>query len=131
MQFKRAWKQVDGVLLLDKPIGLTSNDALQKARRLFSAAKGGHTVDSDQELIATGTANLGSGILSGMGVAGSLSKTAAAERAGLRAATLNSSNFEEWNTIEAALTAGTMGVAHRVLESEPDTQDSADEGDGI
>jgi len=42
-QFKRTWKQVDGVLLLDKPIGLTSNDALQKVRRLFSAAKGGHT----------------------------------------------------------------------------------------
>ena len=40
---KKAWKQVDGVLLLDKPLGLTSNDALQKARRLFSAAKGGHT----------------------------------------------------------------------------------------
>lgn len=42
-QKKRAWKQVDGVLLLDKPVGLSSNDALQKARRLFSAAKGGHT----------------------------------------------------------------------------------------
>lgn len=40
---KKAWKQVDGVLLLDKPVGLSSNDALQKARRLFSAAKGGHT----------------------------------------------------------------------------------------
>lgn len=40
---KKTWKQVDGVLLLDKPIGMTSNDALQKARRLFSAAKGGHT----------------------------------------------------------------------------------------
>lgn len=40
---KKAWKQVDGVLLLDKPVGITSNDALQKARRLFSAAKGGHT----------------------------------------------------------------------------------------
>lgn len=43
MQLKRTWKQVDGVLLLDKPLGLSSNDALQKARRLFSAAKGGHT----------------------------------------------------------------------------------------
>ena len=52
MQFKRAWKQVDGVLLLDKPIGLTSNDALQKARRLFSAAKGGHTGTLDP--LATG-----------------------------------------------------------------------------
>lgn len=40
---KKTWKQVDGVLLLDKPLGLSSNDALQKARRLFSAAKGGHT----------------------------------------------------------------------------------------
>ena len=43
MQVRKAWKEVDGVLLLDKPLGLTSNDALQKARRLFSAAKGGHT----------------------------------------------------------------------------------------
>lgn len=43
MQRKKTWKQVDGVLLLDKPVGLSSNDALQKARRLFSAAKGGHT----------------------------------------------------------------------------------------
>jgi len=43
MQPKRVWKQVDGVLLLDKPVGMTSNDALQKARRLFSAAKAGHT----------------------------------------------------------------------------------------
>lgn len=40
---KKTWKQVDGVLLLDKAVGMTSNDALQKARRLFSAAKGGHT----------------------------------------------------------------------------------------
>lgn len=43
IKVKKAWKQVDGVLLLDKPVGMTSNDALQKARRLFSAAKGGHT----------------------------------------------------------------------------------------
>ncbi len=49
---KKTWKQVDGVLLLDKPIGLTSNDALQKARRLFSAAKGGHTGTLDP--MATG-----------------------------------------------------------------------------
>ena len=52
MQFKRAWKRVDGVLLLDKPLGMTSNDALQKARRLFSAAKGGHTGTLDP--LATG-----------------------------------------------------------------------------
>lgn len=52
MQVKRTWKQVNGVLLLDKPIGLTSNDALQKVRRLFSAAKGGHTGTLDP--LATG-----------------------------------------------------------------------------
>ncbi len=52
MPVKKTWKQVDGVLLLDKPIGLTSNDALQKARRLFSAAKGGHTGTLDP--MATG-----------------------------------------------------------------------------
>ena len=34
---------VDGVLFLDKPVGLSSNHALQKARRLLNAAKGGHT----------------------------------------------------------------------------------------
>lgn len=34
---------MDGVLLLDKPTGMTSNSALQAARRFFSAAKGGHT----------------------------------------------------------------------------------------
>jgi len=49
---KKAWRQVDGVLLLDKAIGMTSNDALQKARRLFSAAKGGHTGTLDP--LATG-----------------------------------------------------------------------------
>lgn len=52
MQVKKTWKQVDGVLLLDKPIGLTSNDALQKVRRLYSAAKGGHTGTLDP--LATG-----------------------------------------------------------------------------
>jgi len=33
---------VDGALLLDKPIGLSSNAALQEAKRLFGAAKAGH-----------------------------------------------------------------------------------------
>jgi tRNA pseudouridine55 synthase len=40
---RRRWRRVDGVLLLDKPTGISSNDALQKARRLFSAEKAGHT----------------------------------------------------------------------------------------
>ena len=33
---------VDGALLLDKPLGLTSNAALQQAKRLFGARKAGH-----------------------------------------------------------------------------------------
>jgi tRNA pseudouridine55 synthase len=33
---------IDGALLLDKPIGLSSNAALQEAKRLFGAAKAGH-----------------------------------------------------------------------------------------
>ena len=34
---------VDGVLLLDKPVGVSSNAALQRARRLLNARKAGHT----------------------------------------------------------------------------------------
>ena len=36
-------REVDGVLLLDKPQGMSSNGALQTARRLLAAAKAGHT----------------------------------------------------------------------------------------
>ena len=43
---------VDGVLLLDKPVGLTSNAALQIAKRLLNACKAGHTGSLDP--IATG-----------------------------------------------------------------------------
>ena len=45
-------RAVHGVLLLDKPIGLSSNDALQKAKRLFRAEKAGHTGTLDP--LATG-----------------------------------------------------------------------------
>jgi tRNA pseudouridine55 synthase len=34
---------VDGVLLIDKPVGLSSNDALTKAKRVVNAKKAGHT----------------------------------------------------------------------------------------
>ncbi len=40
---RRTWKQVDGVLLLDKPLHLSSNDALQQARPFNSAATAGQT----------------------------------------------------------------------------------------
>ena len=40
-------RDVNGVLLLDKPSGITSNAALQQAKRLFNAAKAGHTGSLD------------------------------------------------------------------------------------
>jgi len=36
-------RRLDAVLLLDKPIGLSSNAALQSVKRLYRAAKAGHT----------------------------------------------------------------------------------------
>lgn len=40
---KRVRDLVDGVLLLDKPVGFSSNDALIKAKRVLNAKKAGHT----------------------------------------------------------------------------------------
>lgn len=45
-------RALHGVLLLDKPLGLSSNDALQKVKRLFRAEKAGHTGTLDP--LATG-----------------------------------------------------------------------------
>ncbi|PKO71941.1 MAG: tRNA pseudouridine(55) synthase TruB [Betaproteobacteria bacterium HGW-Betaproteobacteria-14] len=49
---KQSRRKVDGILLLDKAAGMTSNAALQKVRRLFNAAKAGHTGTLDP--MATG-----------------------------------------------------------------------------
>ena len=43
MTAQPAKRPVHGVLLLDKPAGLSSNAALQKARRLYCVEKAGHT----------------------------------------------------------------------------------------
>ena len=48
----RIRREVTGLLLLDKPPGLTSNAALQRVKRLFAARKAGHTGSLDP--IATG-----------------------------------------------------------------------------
>jgi tRNA pseudouridine55 synthase len=49
---KPAKRKINGVLLLNKPYGITSNRALQIVKRLFSAAKSGHTGTLDP--MATG-----------------------------------------------------------------------------
>ncbi len=51
-QFKRVKRNINGVLLLDKPLGFSSNQALQKVKWLFQAAKAGHTGTLDP--LATG-----------------------------------------------------------------------------
>lgn len=48
----RTYRPLTGVLLFDKPLELSSNDALQKVRRLFQAEKAGHTGTLDP--LATG-----------------------------------------------------------------------------
>ena len=53
MARRRKGRPVSGILLLDKPRGLSSNAALQRAKRLFKAAKAGHTGSLDP--LATGT----------------------------------------------------------------------------
>jgi tRNA pseudouridine55 synthase len=49
---KPAFRKLDGILLLDKPQGLSSNQALQRVRHLFRADKAGHTGSLDP--LATG-----------------------------------------------------------------------------
>jgi len=49
---RRPRRALHGVILLDKPIGLSSNDALQKVKWLFRAEKAGHTGTLDP--LATG-----------------------------------------------------------------------------
>jgi len=43
MSRRRSGRDIHGIVLLDKPVGLSSNQALQKARRLLQARKAGHT----------------------------------------------------------------------------------------
>lgn len=52
MARRRKGRPVDGILVLDKPAGMSSNHALQTAKRLYFAAKAGHTGSLDP--MATG-----------------------------------------------------------------------------
>jgi len=49
---QRRGRPIDGILVLDKPAGLSSNRALQMVKRLYGAAKAGHTGSLDP--LATG-----------------------------------------------------------------------------
>ncbi|MEO1081959.1 MAG: tRNA pseudouridine(55) synthase TruB [Pseudomonadota bacterium] len=52
MARRRRGRALSGILLLDKPAGMSSNQALQRAKRLYAAAKAGHTGSLDP--LATG-----------------------------------------------------------------------------
>lgn len=52
MARRRKGRPVNGVILLDKPTGISSNDALQKVKRIYFAEKAGHTGALDP--LATG-----------------------------------------------------------------------------
>ena len=52
MARRRKGRPIDGVILIDKPAGITSNDTLQKVKRIYFAEKAGHTGALDP--LATG-----------------------------------------------------------------------------
>ena len=52
MSRRRRGRNVNGILVIDKPIGVSSNGVLQQVKRLYGAAKAGHTGSLDP--LATG-----------------------------------------------------------------------------
>ncbi|MFM7121058.1 MAG: tRNA pseudouridine(55) synthase TruB, partial [Gammaproteobacteria bacterium] len=52
MARRRRGRDLNGLLIFDKPLGMTSNDAVQRIKRLFGAEKVGHTGALDP--LATG-----------------------------------------------------------------------------
>lgn len=62
-------------------LGLVALAEGMSAARIF-AVRLDYPIDTDQELLATGAANVAAGLSGGLGVSGSLSKTASAVRAG-------------------------------------------------
>ena len=52
MSKKGSYQNINGLFLLDKPAGISSNQALQKVKKIFNAKKAGHTGSLDP--IATG-----------------------------------------------------------------------------
>ena len=40
---KKKGRDISGIIVIDKPLGLSSNQVLQRVKRLFNARKAGHT----------------------------------------------------------------------------------------
>ncbi|MDP1652111.1 MAG: tRNA pseudouridine(55) synthase TruB [Rhodocyclaceae bacterium] len=99
-------RKVDGVLLLDKPLGLSSNTALQKARWLFNAEKAGHTGTLDP--LATGLLPLCFG------------------EATKFASELLDADKTYWATVRLGIVTDTADAEGRVLATYPVTATEAD-----
>lgn len=112
---KVAWRPVDGILLLDKPAGMTSNQALQRAKFLLRASKGGHTGSLDP--LATGMLPLCFGVATK--VAGLLLGAAKAyetvARLGAETDTLDSDGRI---TAESAVPPLDEGALRRILDTQ-------------
>ncbi len=91
-----AWRPLSGILLLDKPQGISSNAALQRARRLFRAAKAGHTGSLDP--LATGLLPICFG--EATKIAGLLLGSRKAYEAGCRLGVTTDSDDADGNVLE-------------------------------
>ena len=105
-------RQVHGVLLLDKPLGVSSNTALQMARRLFNAAKAGHTGTLDP--LATGLLPLCFGEATKF--AGELLNADKAYRATLRLGITTDTADAEGTVLEQREVKVSEAELHKVLE---------------
>ncbi len=76
------------------------------------ASKTGEKIDANQELIGSGAANVGAGLLGGIAVSGSLSKSAAAQAAGART--------QMANLVAGAIVLGTLLFLAPVFEELPE-----------
>ena len=62
MSRRRRGREINGILLLDKPIGLSSNQALQRVKHLFQAAKAGQFVSGEVSLACQSRIEGGAGM---------------------------------------------------------------------
>ena len=128
MRRKRAssirFRDLHGLLLLDKPLGLSSNQALQAVRRLLRAAKGGHTGALDP--LATGLLPLCFG--EGTKLAGLLLGSRKAYRASIRLGVVTSTADLEGEIVEqrplpaldpAMLESALAGLRGRIAQVPP------------
>ena len=120
----RRFRAVSGILLLDKPLGMSSNQALQKARHLFEADKAGHTGSLDP--LATGLLPVCFG--EATKIAGHLLGARKAYRAELQLGLTTSTDDAEGDALvrrpvpplsEAAIETALAGLRGRIVQVPP------------